>query len=105
LIVYADTVLAFAVAAQGFKTISRQCGKITGRHSSFQPVQFHSRRPLKPGERLDPFSIGETSRPLVAVADNHRPYDNNKYALRQAYLSLNMQGVVLSPSKNTSSSE
>src|SRR6266481_4782022 len=73
LIVNADTVLALAVAYQRFKTVPRQCRKVSRRRSRLHTVKLQARGSFKSRECLDPFPGGEFSGPLVPIADDHYP--------------------------------
>ncbi len=79
--------MALAVAYQRFKTVPRQCGKIAKRRSRVHPVKLQTRGPLKSGERLDSFSTGEVSGPLVPIADNHCPElpEITRYVKRKSF--------------------
>jgi hypothetical protein len=73
LIVNAYAVLALAVAYQRFKTVPRQCGKVSQRRSRLHTVKFQARGSFKSRECFDSFPGGEFSGPLVPKADDHYP--------------------------------
>ena len=70
-VVDANTVLAFAIAFQRFKTIARQGRKIFERDSRFQTVQFQTRGAFYARETFDPFAGRKVYSPFVPVADDH----------------------------------
>ena len=61
--VVTDAVLALPIAAQCFKVVSRQSGKITDRRSSLHAVKLEARRPVKARKRLYTFPASKVSGP------------------------------------------
>ena len=84
LIIDADTVLAFPISFENFKTVAGQCRQVLQGNGSFKAIQFQACSSFDSGECLDSFSDREVFGSLITVADDHQLIMTSAYALRQA---------------------